>query len=196
MEQLYSYVTDRMINYDIISVDDKEYYAYSIQVLAERIICLLLITLAALIFNALLEVSFFILVYALIRKNCDGFHCRTSVGCFCASTVMSLSTILIGNILTGHCTLCLGVVLLSMVVLCIIATFNNPQMSFTEEELNHLRRNARITVLIIGCVIIVLLFFLRDNKYISFMALGLIYNAFSVLIAIMIERRKKWHEVG
>lgn len=47
MEQLSSCIADRMIDLDIISIDDKDCYCYSVQGLLEKVICLTFIVLVA-----------------------------------------------------------------------------------------------------------------------------------------------------
>ena len=77
-----------------------------------------------------------------------------------------------------------------MVVLCIIATFDCPNLNLTTEELHHLKRRSRITVSFIGGIVIIICLLFPKNEYVSYMALGIIYNAVSLLIAIIIERRE------
>ncbi len=78
-----------------------------------------------------------------------------------------------------------------MIVLCIIANCDNPDLNLTREELYHLKRRSRITVLIIGGIVVITILFFPQNEYVSYMALGIIYNAISLLIATMIEGRER-----
>ena len=77
-----------------------------------------------------------------------------------------------------------------MIVLCIIANCDNPDLNLTREELYHLKRRSRITVLIIGGIVVITILFFPQNEYVSYMALGIVYNAVSLVIAISIERRE------
>lgn len=106
MEQLSACLTERMINLDIISSDDKDCYCYSVQGLLEKITCLSLIIFCASIFHSLIGVLAFLSVYILIRRSSDGIHCKTTIGCFCASTAMALSTIWVARIM--NCAICIG----------------------------------------------------------------------------------------
>ena len=189
MEQLSACITDRMIDLSIISSDDKEYYCYSVQGFLEKIICLSLIIFCASIFHSLVGVLAFLSVYMLIRRSSDGIHCKTTIGCFCASTAMALSTILVTRIM--NCANCVGVVFCSMIVLCIVATFNNPNLNLTESELNHLKRRSRLTSLITGGIVVIIILIFPGKEIVFYFALGVIYNAISVLIAIICERRNQ-----
>lgn len=108
MEQLSACITNRMIDLDIICSDDKDFYCYSVQGLLEKIICLTLIIVSASLFHSLVGVIAFLVVFMLIRRSSDGIHCKTTIGCFLASTVISLSTIVVVRIINGNCAMCIG----------------------------------------------------------------------------------------
>ena len=189
MEQLSACITDRMIDLSIISSDDKDCYCYSVQGLLEKITCLSLIIFCASIFHSLIGVLAFLSVYILIRRSSDGIHCKTTIGCFCASTAMALSTIWVARIM--NCAICIGGVFCAVVVLCIVATFNNPDLNLTESELNHLKRRSRSTCLITSGIVVIIILIFPRKEIVFYFALGVIYNAISVLIAIICERRNQ-----
>ena len=108
MEQLSACITNRMIDLDIICSDDKDFYCYSVQGLLEKITCLTLIIVSASLFQSLVGVIAFLVVFMLIRRSSDGIHCKTTIGCFLASTVISLSTIVVVRIINGNCAMCIG----------------------------------------------------------------------------------------
>lgn len=78
-----------------------------------------------------------------------------------------------------------------MIILCIIATYNNPDLNLTKEELNHLKRRSRFTSLITGAIVVITISVFPEKEIVSYMALGVIYNAISLLIAILFERRNR-----
>lgn len=108
MEQLSACITNRMIDLNIISSDDKDFYCYSVQGLLEKITCLTLIIVLASLFHSLVGVIAFLVVFMLIRRSSDGIHCKTTIGCFLASTVISLSTIVVVRIINGNCAMRIG----------------------------------------------------------------------------------------
>jgi len=189
MEHLSACVTDRMIALGIISSDDKDCYCYSVQGLLEKSLCLTLIVLLATVFHSFIEVIAFLCVFMLIRRSADGFHCKTTVGCFCASTIMALSTIWTSRIFSGYSLVWVGVVVCSVITLCIVATFNNPELNLTERELNHLKKRSRITSLMTGGITVVIILVIPNNDIVYYLALGIVYNALSLLIAKITERR-------
>lgn len=108
MERLSLYLADRMYQNRIINSDDKRFYSYSIQLLLERTIGIFLICFFAALLKNLLEVSLFLVIFALIRRYSDGVHCKTSIGCFVSSVLMSLSTIPICFCILLHPCICQG----------------------------------------------------------------------------------------
>ena len=194
MEHLSACVTDRMITLGIISSDDRDSYCYSVQVLLEKTICLTMIILLASLFHSLFGVIAFLCVFMLIRRSADGIHCKTAIGCFCASTLMALSTIWTSRILNCYSVIWVGMVVCSVIVLCIIATVNNPNLNLTNRELGHLKKRSRITSLVLGVIIVTAILIIPNDEIVYYLALGVIYNALSLLIAIITERRRNQND--
>ena len=193
MEQLSACIADRMIDLNIISSDDRDIYCYSVQGLLEKTICLTLIIAVAALLHSLFEIIAFLSVFMLIRRSSDGIHCKTSVGCFCASTLMALSTIPLVHVINIKSVILIGVIC-AVIILCIIATFNNPDLNLTKEELDHLKKRSRITSLITGGIVALLILLFPKNNLAPYLALGVIYNAISILIAILLGRRNRRDE--
>lgn len=108
MEYLSTCIADRMCTTNVISESDKEFYAYSVQLLLEKTIGIILICLFAAVFRKLFEVVAFLVVFSLIRIHSDGIHCKTSIGCFVSSVLISLSTIQISALLMNSPGICQG----------------------------------------------------------------------------------------
>lgn len=182
MERLSLYLADRMYQNRIINSDDKRFYSYSIQLLLERTIGIFLICFFAALLKNLLEVSLFLVIFALIRRYSDGVHCKTSIGCFVSSVLMSLSTIPICFCILLHPCICQGGVIISMIIVFYIGTIRNPDLGLTVEEFVHLKRRSRVTIIFVGASVLILMVLFPQYKYVSFMALGVIYNALSLVI--------------
>ena len=76
----------------------------------------------------------------------------------------------------------------AMIILCKIATIPHSDMNLTEEELCRLKYKSRISTLLIGCTVILLLLIPFTKKISSYMTLGIIYNALGLMI---IKLRRK-----
>ena len=176
-----------MCKNEIIKEDDLRFYAYSIQLLLEKAIGLILIGIFALVFKAFLEIAVFLIVFAVIRSYSDGFHCKTSIGCFIASVLMSLSTIPVTTWLIKYPAVCFISVLVSMSVILAIGAIHDPNLDLSEDEFIRHKKMTRILILVIAPAVICLLFMFSNNQLVYYSALGVIYNALS-LMAVKITK--------
>lgn len=189
MEYISTYLADRMCRNDIIKEDDVKFYAYSIQLMLERVIGFTLIGIFALVFKAFFEIAIFTVVFSLIRASSDGIHCKTSIGCFISSVLMALSTIPVSNWLIGYPLLCMASVVLSAGIIFYIGTIRDPNLDLSDIEFIHLKKRSRIGISILGPIILSLLLIFPDNHLVYYAALGIVYNALS-LIAVKIFKRE------
>ena len=189
MEYLSALIADRMCKNEIIKEDDLRFYAYSIQLLLEKTIGLILIGIFALVFKAFFEIAVFTVVFVAVRSFSDGIHCKTSIGCFIGSVLLALSTIPVTTWLIKYPVVCITGVLISMAVILVIGAINNPNLDLSEEEFLWHKKITRILILIIGPAVICLLFLFSNNQLVYYSALGIIYNALSLMAVKIYERR-------
>lgn len=182
MEYLSLCIANRMCITNVISEDDKEFYAYSVQLLLEKSIGIAFILLFAIASRKLIEISVFLIVFSLIRIHSDGIHCKSSLGCFVSSVIISLSTIPVSSLLMISPGKCQGGVILSMIFIFCIGTIRNPNLDPTEQELNHLKKCSRIGIMIIGLLVLIFTLLFPQNHLVYYSALGVIYNAVSLMI--------------
>lgn len=189
MEYISTYLADRMCMNDIIKEDDVKFYAYSIQLMLERVTGFTLIGIFALVFKAFFEIAIFTVVFSLIRASSDGIHCKTSIGCFIASVLTALSTIPVSNWLINYPLLCMASVVLSAGIIFYIGTIRDPNLDLSDIEFIHLKKRSRIGISILGPIILGLLLIFPDNHLVYYAALGVFFNALS-LIAVKILKRE------
>ena len=189
MENISAFIADRMCKLEIIKKDDLKFYAYSIQLLLERTIGLILIGIFALAFKSFFEIAVFVITFALIRIHSDGMHCKTSIGCFITSVLMSLSTIPVSTWLMANPIICKECVMLSVVVIFAIGTIRDPNLDLSDNEFFRLRIRSRIGMSIIGPIVLSLLMILPENRLVYYSSVGIIYNALN-LITVKILRRE------
>ncbi|MBR4914586.1 MAG: accessory gene regulator B family protein [Clostridiales bacterium] len=189
MEYLSALIADRMCKNEIIREDDLRFYAYSIQLLLERTIGLILIGIFALVFKAFIEIAVFTVVFVVIRRYSDGIHCKTSIGCFILSVLLALSTIPLTTWLIKYPVVCITGVLISMAVILVIGAIHDPNLDLPEKEFIRHKKITRILILIIGPIVLCLLFLFSNNQLVYYSALGIIYNALSLMAVKVYERR-------
>lgn len=181
MEYLSALIADRMCKNEIIREDDLIFYAYSIQLQLEKTIGLILIGIFALVFKAFFEIAVFTAVFVVIRRYSDGFHCKTSIGCFILSVLMALSTIPVTTWLIKYPAFCIAGVLISMAVILVIGAIHDPNLDLPEDVFIRHKKITRILILIAGPVVLCLLFIFSNNRFVYYSALGIIYSALSLL---------------
>ena len=189
MENISAFIAGRMCKLEIIREDDLKFYAYSIQLLLERTIGLILIGIFALAFGSFFEVAVFVITFALIRIHSDGLHCKTSIGCCISSVLLSLSSIPAAAWLMVNSIICKECVMLAVVVIFAIGTIRDPNLDLSDEEFFRLRIRSRIGISIIGLIVLSLLLILPENSLVYYSSVGVIYNALN-LIAVKILRRE------
>ena len=194
MENISALIADRMCKLEIIKEDDLKYYAYSIQVLLERTIGFILISIFALAFRSFFEIAVFVTTFILIRIHSDGIHCRTSVGCFVSSVLFTLSTIPVTTLLINHPIICKEAVMFSMVLIFVIGTIRDPNLNLSDDEFFRLKIRSRIGILIIGPIALGLLMIFPENHFVYYSACGVIYNALSLMAVKILQREVSGNE--
>ncbi|MBO4637237.1 MAG: accessory gene regulator B family protein, partial [Clostridiales bacterium] len=103
-----------------------------------------------------------------------------------ASVVMSLSTILISDYMFP--VICKLGVTLSAIIIFLIGTIRDPNLRLTDAEYEHLRKRSRIGIIFVGAIVMLFCSFSPKDNYVPYMALGIIYNAFSLLIVKLLRK--------
>lgn len=71
---------------------------------------------------------------------------------------------------------------MSMIFILCIGTVRNPALNPSDREFDHLKKCSRTGVLIIGTVVLVFLLVFPHIVFVYYAALGIIYNALSMMI--------------
>ena len=100
---------------------------------------------------------------------------------------MALSTIPVTTWLIEYPVVCITGVLISMAVILVIGAIHDPNLDLSEEEFIRHKKMTRILILIVGPIVLCLLFLFSNNQLIYYSALGIIYNALS-LMAVKITK--------
>ena len=95
---------------------------------------------------------------------------------------MALSTILVSNWLINYPLVCMASFVLSAVIIFYIGTIRDPNMDLSDIEF---KKRSRIGISILAPIITGLMLVFPDNHLVYYAALGVIYNALS-LIAVKI----------
>lgn len=88
-------IVGRMIANDLISADDCAIYSYHLQIMLETIIVHAILLSVAAITGHFIEIFLFLISFDILRGSANGYHCKTSVGCFLLSSLACASVVLL-----------------------------------------------------------------------------------------------------
>lgn len=149
------------------SGNEKEVYAYSIEVLLSLLINLLILSSVAYIFNKGLQLLIFIIFFSGLRVYAGGYHSRTHVECFVVSLSAFVITVMCGAYLTryGKIVLAFGVTF-SIFMVFLLAPADTENKPLSKNERKKYRTISRIIVLTLSLAAVVLYFTRAKTGYI------------------------------
>ena len=188
MELLCNRIVDRMAVYDIVSPEDKPFYSYELQVILESIIAHAVILVIALVCGYFIEVLLFTLAFSVLRIHTGGFHCKTNFGCIIMSVMTCLLVVFVCITIVPYNWIITVLTVAAMVVIYIFGTVNNKNLDLSPEEYTATVKASR-KWLLTAFVVLVLLRLLSDTSYyISFLEMGFVICASSMILAKTTEK--------
>lgn len=184
MEQIALRIVSKMLMANLISDNETEMYNYGVQVLLEKVISYAAIFALAMIIHKFLEILLFSVSFSVIRKYSGGIHCKTFKSCLIISALVSFSGVELLPLIENNLSLYQGGVVMSIVILIIIGSINNPNIDWSEYEYKRARRLSRMTAVLEVSVLLLLLVLhtpIRIRFYISY---GIVICAISMLLEI------------
>ena len=82
----------------------------------------------------------------------------------------------------------------SMVLIFVIGTIRDPNLDLSDNEYIRLKRRSRIGISIIGPIALALLMIFPENQLVYYSALGVIYNAMSLMAVKILKREVSGNE--
>lgn len=184
MKQVVSRIVSRMLVANLISENEVELYNYGVQIMLEKVISYATIFALAMIIRKFLEILLFSVSFSVIRKYSGGIHCKTFKSCLIISTLVSFSGVVLLPLIENNLSLYQGGVIMSIVILILIGSINNPNIDWSECEYKRARRLSRMTAVLEVSVLLLLLVLhtpIRIRFYISY---GIVICAISMLLEI------------
>lgn len=184
MERVASGIVNKMMLAELIDDNEAASYKYGVQILLEKLISYAVIFGLALILNRFLEVLLFFISFSIIRKYSGGIHCRHFETCLIASTVVSFSGIALFSIAEMLNLTYQGVAIMSITIVFIIGSVNNPNIDWNDSEFRKARRMSRLIVFFEGTVLLLLLLLRSPFSIRFYISYGIIVSAISMLLEI------------
>ncbi len=145
-------IADRAIKSGAVKSEDRELTVYGINTFLTIGVNIISALLIGLIFNMLIEIVLFLVVYKLLRKYIGGIHANNALNCYLLSclTYIAVLTCIRFYDLPGAVTTIL--VLCSSVILWILAPIEAKKKPLDELEYKVFRRRSHIMIIICFCV--------------------------------------------
>jgi len=145
------------------SDNEKEVYAYSIEVLLSLLINLLILSITAYILNRKLELFVFIIFFSGLRVYAGGYHAKTHLECFSISLILFLISALSNSYLTAYGEIILAVgIAFSVIMVFRLAPAETENKPLSKKERKKYSLISRIIVIALSLAA-VSLYFIRDN---------------------------------
>lgn len=195
MERVASRIVSRMILANLITDGESDEYIYEIQVLLEKIISYAVLFVLAIVFKRVLEIVLFTVSFSFLRKFSGGIHCQNFETCLLASLIVAFSSISVFSLLKDIYLLYQGGAIMSIIIVAIIGSVNNPNIDWNNCEYRRVKRVARLILLTETVVLLLLMVLNAPIRIRFFISYGIVMCAVSMLLEI----RKKGgiaHEEG
>lgn len=141
------------------SDNDREVYAYSIEVLLSLLINFIILAITAYILKKSAELIIFIIFFSGLRIYAGGYHAKTHLECISISFVIFIISSLSNNILKSYSEILLFVGLaFSVLMVFVFAPAETENKPLSKDERIKYRRFSRIIVLTLSIAAIILYF--------------------------------------
>lgn len=183
MEIVIERLVGKMLQEKMISIEDKKWYIYSLQLIIEKLISFSTILLLALMFGYFFQTVGFLLVFSVIRKYSGGFHFNHFWSCYLFSIGTYLAFVLVYQNYQFKFSI-VPMIISSLICLGIfcIGAVNNRVYHWSMKEESEKCSLTRYSILVIYIVLAGLMLSGIDESYLWFMTCGLFEALVSVIL--------------
>lgn len=149
------------------SDNEKEVYAYSIEVLLSLLLNFLILSTAAYILNKKLELLVFIIFLSGLKVYAGGYHSKTHLECFSVTLIAFLTSALSNTHLTAYGEIILAIgILFSTIMVFLLAPAENENKPLSKKEVKKYKLISRIIVIVLSLAAVALYFVRVSTGYI------------------------------
>lgn len=187
----------RLVTYKIISIENRKYYTYGIELVLNNFIIFLSIVLIGVLTKKILISLIYVVTYCSIRNYVGGYHCKTHLKCYCTTISLYLLMLFLNYYLSNNrLIISYSLILIAIPVIYIFTPVDYGKDSITEDE----RQKYRIKSIIL--IAVSLFLFIMANVLhwteVSFAIAWAIFIVFSLMLLSLIlnlsETRRKKNE--
>lgn len=178
-----------LVDNDIIIEEQKEEYAYGIEVFGLKVINYGTILIVAIILKILLPTLLFLVSYVGLRGRTGGYHSKSAIRCYFGTVTIYMGVVLgAEKVFINHFLMLFILSIISVACILIFAPVNNKRLHLSVNEWNICRKKS--CVYAVSALISVGMFRVIGINlvYISYFLLGIILDASLLLVEIIKER--------
>ncbi|MCR5604476.1 MAG: accessory gene regulator B family protein [Lachnospiraceae bacterium] len=188
-------LVNKMIINDVIDCGKREEYIYTLQLLIEKLIGIVLVYVFALSIGKIVETTLFFITYSTVRKYSGGFHCRTEAGCLIASIGFVIFSILIeAPLLLEHKIVTNIIYLFAVCFILIVGPINHPNMNWSKKEYKRSKKTSSRIVLLFSILLILSELIGLPIRTTIFIRIGMINAIALIVLAKITKQEVKQHE--
>jgi len=173
-------MTDAMVNNKILISERRDYYAYILEMMIEKIITYSILILISIIMHVTIPTLFFMVFFFSLRERTGGLHLNSFSKCLISTLVIYffMNSVLITFFLS-HNNLLYVVLSISVVIIMYIANVNHPNLALDADEVRDCKKSAR-TIVIVEMLCIISGIALSMNK------VCIIYASLAIIMCAML----------
>ena len=195
MKNIKEYLINCLLEENIITDAEVDYWYYRLEMYEGKMIHLLII-----VFNCLLskdKVAFlvYVIAFSLLRTHTGGYHSNSKLRCIFLSTLWYalVNFIVIPHVAGGSMSYELTVfTIISIITILVFAPVNHPNLNLDYGEYVQLKKIVRITLFIEIIVAVILL--LCEMPYYHSIVVSIISCALFIIISKIFRQEVKCHE--
>lgn len=191
VEQMVLKVVDQMEAKSIIEKNNREYYEYVLTTMAEHIIAVGTMLIIGMLFQQFVPTVVFLVFFLSLRKRTGGYHADKFWQCYLMTIITYIGVMQIAKVLAEKSYLMYSLLLIAVLIIEVIGTVNHPNIDLAEDELQEIKKAARLLVLIEVGIIAVLIALRLDRLYVSYMSIAIILCSSLMCLAKMIKQEVK-----
>lgn len=182
-------LADTMVKKDILNFEKRDYYAYSLEVMIEKIITYSILIMISIFMHVVIPTIFFMVFFFSLRERTGGYHLNSFFSCLIGTLVIYISMItVISTFLMTNLNVMFVLLLISSVIIMYIGNINHENLNLSEEEVRDCKASARFIV-VVEVICIVSGVILDINRLcIVYQSLAIIMCAILLFVAKMIKQ--------
>lgn len=185
-------IANKLYLLNCIRDEDREVYAYCIEILFSTVVDLLSVFLLSILFHRTLPTLFFLIGFFASRAFCGGYHANHHITCFL--TFLADYTLF----LLFDCFICsfhhrqivlICMQLFALVMISLFSPVDHPNNPMTEEQIRKGRKRNRIVFVLFSAAVIALCVWIPNTSFLPPVVFGVFSTACALGAAVCIKKQ-------